>query len=71
MPKLAGLTVAAATKRLRRAGCTGKLTSKRPKARKGFRLVGLKVKQTTPAAGKVIPAGSPVVLRLKARSVRR
>jgi hypothetical protein len=66
VPKVKDLTATAAKKKLRKAGCKGKITLKRPKLRRGAKRVRLLVKSSTPAAGKVVAAAKPIVLTLRA-----
>jgi hypothetical protein len=64
IPKVKGLTVARATARLRRAGCRGRITVKRPRgiARKHVRR--LRATVTSPAAGRRIGTRRAIVLRV-------
>lgn len=65
VPKLTGLTLAAAKKKLKAAGCAaGKVT----KPRKGSRLV---VSRQGRKAKAVVPAGTKVTLTLEARRVKK
>ena len=66
IPRLKGLTVRAAKKRLRKAGCKGRITVKRPKLRKGSKRVRLRVKSSRPSARRVVPATKALVLTLRA-----
>jgi len=64
VPKVIGMKVKAAKKKIRAAGCTvGKV--RRPKQPKGSRLV---VKSSSPTAGATKPAGAKVHLRLGPKS---
>jgi beta-lactam-binding protein with PASTA domain len=62
VPKLAGLTLAKAKKRLRASGCgVGKVTRPKGRTRKGFRLV---VKRASRKPGTIRRKGSAVGLTL-------
>jgi hypothetical protein len=70
VPKLKGMSLAAAKSALAKAHCkTGKVT--KPKAKKGKKLGPLVVKSSTPGAGATLPANSKVNLKLGARTRRR
>jgi beta-lactam-binding protein with PASTA domain len=63
VPKVAGKSLAAAEKPIKRAGCAiGKIT--RPKPRRGHKLGTLIVKRTNPAAGKSVARGTKVAILL-------
>lgn len=63
VPKLAGKTLARAKAALRKANCgVGKV--RKPKHGKGKKLGPLVVKSSKPSAGRTLPAGTPVNLRL-------
>jgi hypothetical protein len=70
VPKLAGLTLAKAKKRLRAGGCgIGRITRpKRDRPGKRFRLV---VKQASRGPGTVLAEGTPIRLTLKWKRVNR
>jgi len=63
VPKVAGKSLAAAEKLIKRAGCAiGKIT--RPRARRGQKLRTLIVRRTNPAAGRSVAKGTKVAILL-------